>query len=668
MKSIRIKILHGYLFLAVLICINCTATKASIVLPSVFSDNMVLQQKTNAAIWGKADPNKMIQVSTTWSKQTYSAKADKQGNWKVKVATPSYGGPYVITIAGDHKINLKNVMIGEVWICSGQSNMEMPVVGWGSIKNFKEEIANAKYPKIRLLQVAHMTSNVPLNEAVIANNGSWMECNPENVGGFSAVAYFFAREIYKKTGIPIGLIHTSWGGTIAEAWTSGTTLKGMTDFAEAVKKIENAKEDKEGIEFKRKLEAWQKLLLEKDGGYDKGKPLWVSSSFDASSWGSLSVPALWEQSVLPDFDGVVWLRKQVVIPESFAGKDLKINLGMIDDDDVTFFDGEKIGETQGYNQLRSYTVPGNKVKAGKFTLAVRVFDFGGGGGIFGEKNVVSVVSANGQRISLDGQWQYKVAVNFKDIKPMPVLDNGPNRSTVLYNAMINPFIQFSIRGAIWYQGESNAGRAHQYEELFPAMIKDWRKKWGLGDFPFYFVQLANFMERQDQPGSSNWAELRDAQLKTLSLPNTGMSVTIDAGEALDIHPKNKQDVGKRLGLIALAKTYGYKIPYSGPMLQSYKIANQEVNLDFKFIDGGLKTRDGKEVKGFAVAGADQRFYWAKATIKANQIIISAPEVPNPVAVRYAWADNPDCNLYNGAGLPASPFRTDNWKESTYGNK
>lgn len=667
MKSIRVKLLKSSLFLALLISISCTSAHADIVLPSVFSDNMVLQQKTNAAIWGKADPDQAVQVSATWSKKIYEAKADHKGNWKLRVLTPSYGGPYIITVSGGNKIILKNVMIGEVWICSGQSNMEMPLGGWGNIKNYKQEIAAAKYPNIRLLQVEHVTDAAPLTDAKVTNGG-WTPCDPQHITDFSSVAYFFAREIYKKTGIPVGLIHTSWGGTVAEAWTSGTTLKTMPDFAGAVGKVERSSKSSDQAEYNRKMKAWEKLLKQKEQGYSQGKPIWVATAFDDAAWDHLPLPGLWEKSGLPDLDGVVWFRKKITIPQFWAGKAIKINLGTIDDDDITYFNGVKIGETTGYTRVRSYTVPANQVKAGQFVLAVRVSDTGGGGGMYGDKDILCVTSATGKRIPLDGDWQYKIGLDMKQIEPVPVLNDSPNRPTVLYNAMINPFIQFSIRGAIWYQGEANAERAYQYNELFPALIKDWRKKWNIGDFPFYYVQLANFMTRYYDPGPSSWAELRDAQLRTLSLPNTGMAVTIDIGEGGEIHPKNKQDVGKRLALIALAKTYGKKIPYSGPALSSYKVSEDKVTLDFKFTDGGLKSRDGGPLVGFAVAGENNRFYWATATIQGNQIILSAPEVPKPVAVRYAWANDPDCNLVNGAGLPASPFRTDDWEETTYGKK
>ncbi|WP_217277449.1 sialate O-acetylesterase [Pedobacter foliorum] len=663
LKPNSIKLFKGGLLLASIFF--SAVTQAKVVLPTVFSDNMVFQQKTNVAIWGNADVGKTVTVISTWNNKTYTSKAGQDGKFKVVLPTPSYGGPYNITISDGEVTKLNNVLVGDVWVCSGQSNMEMPLAGWGKIDNYEQEIKDANYPKIRLLQAVHVTSNTLLDDAKV-DNGGWQECTPQYVAGFSSVAYFFAREINKKTGIPIGLIHTSWGGTIAEAWTSATTLKTIPDFVEAVKTIENASND--GSDFKEKLAAWNKSVLDKDAGIVGGKPAWLAASLDVSSWKTMSLPTLWEGAGLSDFDGVVWFRKNITIPQSWTGKDLKINLGTIDDNDVTYFDGEKVGQTEGVGVPRIYTIPGNKVKAGTFALVLRVFDTGGAGGVFGDKNIMALISGGGERLSLDGEWQHKVGLNLKDVAPMPTSNDGPNRTTVLYNAMINPYLQFPIKGAIWYQGESNAGRANQYRTLFPAMIKDWRKSWNQPNFPFYFVQLANYMPVEAQPVATEWAELRDAQRETLSLPNTGMAVSIDIGDAVDIHPKNKQDVGKRLAFIALAKDYGVRIPYSGPIYQSQKIDGAAINLTFKAADGGLKAKDGAELKGFAIAGSDQKFHWAKAVVKGNQVIVSSPDVANPVAVRYAWANNPVCNFVNGAGLPASPFRTDSWPEITLGRK
>lgn len=641
--------------------------QAKVKLPAIFSDNMVFQQKSAARIWGTTDPGKTVKVTASWSRSIGSVMAGPDGKFMISMQTPGYGGPYTVTINDGDITTLNNVLLGEVWVCSGQSNMQMPIAGWGKINNYEQEIKDANYPRIRLLQGEQAASNTPLNDAKVWSGG-WKLCTPENVPEFSAVAYFFAREIFKKTGIPVGLIHTSWGGTIAEAWTSSATLKTMPDFVAAVNKIEDEAKGIKGPTMEEQMVTWNKAVEAKDPGSKGGSSGWASAGFDASSWKSMTLPASWEENGLPDVDGIVWFRKTINISQAWAGKEVKLNLGVIDDNDITYVNGVKVGETIGYGNKRVYTVPAAQVKAGPLSIVVRVTDTGGGGGLYGGDNVITVSSASGETQTLAGEWKYKLGLNLKDAPPMPAPSDGPNRTTVLYNAMINPYLNFPIKGAIWYQGESNADRANQYRTLFPAMIQDWRKSWKQPDFPFYFVQLANFMKVDDEPIPSSWAELRDAQRQTLSLPNTGMAVAIDIGEGPDIHPKNKQEVGRRLAQIALARDYGMKIPYTGPVYKSFKKAGNSLVLSFTGAETGLKARSGGDLKGFAIAGADQKFYWATATIKGNQVIVSSPDVPNPVAVRYAWANNPVCNLVDGADLPASPFKTDNWPDITLGKK
>ncbi len=660
-----IKSLKGGLLLASVFFAG--SLQAKVTLPTIFSDNMVFQQKSAARIWGSTDAGKTVKVMASWSKTAVSAIAGADGKFMVTIPTPVYGGPYKVTISDGDVTTLNNILLGEVWVCSGQSNMEMPIVGWGKINNYEEEVKNANYPKIRLLQGKQATSNSPLAEAKVWAGG-WKVCSPESVPEFSSVAYFFAREIFKKTGIPVGLIHTSWGGTIAEAWTSAATLKTMPDFVAAVSKIENAAKGNNSLPMEVQMATWTTMMNASDAGFKAGGIGWSAAAFDDSSWKTMTLPASWEDSGVPNFDGVMWFRKTITIPAAWAGKELKLNLGVIDDNDITFVNGVKVGETIGYSNKRVYTVPAAQVKEGPLTIIVRVTDTGGGGGLYGGDNIITVSSTTGDSQSLAGAWKYKAGVNFSAIAPMPSVSEGPNRTTVLYNAMINPYLNYPIKGAIWYQGESNADRANQYRTLFPKMIEDWRKSWKQPNFPFYFVQLANFMKVEAEPVSSAWAELRDAQRQTLSLPNTGMAVAIDIGEAADIHPKNKQEVGRRLALIALAKNYGIKIPYSGPVYKSATKAGATMVLNFTGAGSGLKARGGSDLKGFAIAGADQKFHWATATIKGSQVIVSSPDVANPIAVRYAWANNPVCNLVDGADLPASPFKTDAWPDVTLGKK
>ncbi|MDQ0639787.1 sialate O-acetylesterase [Pedobacter sp. W3I1] len=472
--------------------------------------------------------------------------------------------------------------------------------------------------------------------------------------------------MYEKTKIPIGLIHTSWGGTIAEAWTSAESLKKMADFSAAVDQIQKSAKNPSAISYEERVNKWVKITTDKDSGNQDGQMKWALT--ESSNWKNMTLPTLWEDAALQNFDGVVWFTKKVTIPENWKTNGAKLNLGTIDDNDITFINGVKVGETAGYNIGRTYTIPANLLKVGENIITVRVFDSGGGGGLYGDAKDLNLTNGSAEKISLAGVWKYKIGLDFKNIEPKPFEENGPNRPTVLYNAMIHPYQQFSIKGAIWYQGESNADRAYQYRELFPTMIKDWRQKWAQGDFPFYFVQLANFMQVDHAPVESAWAELREAQQKTLALPNTGMATIIDIGDAKDIHPKNKQEVGRRLALIALAKTYGQKINYSGPVYQSNKIEGKQIRLTFGNSENGLKAADGAALTGFAIAGADKKFYWAKASIQGNQIIVSSDQVVNPVAVRYAWGNNPVCNLVSNDGLPASPFRTDNWQGLTFRKK
>lgn len=659
-----------FIFTVFIVCGAVSGANAKVSLPVFFSDNMVLQQKDNVPLWGTADAGKEVKIITSWNKKTYTTRATNTGQWKITVPTPSYGGPYSITFNDGEPFTLSNILIGEVWICSGQSNMEMPLEGWGKVMNYKQEIASANYPMIRLLQVQKNTSITPLSDIKADGNG-WQACSPGTIAGFSSVAYFFARNLYETKHIPVGLIHTSWGGTIAEAWTSGPSLKKMPDFAAVVQQMEADKdyEKNQQERYQRELQIWNQALLTKDPGFKEGKAIWAEPGFDASGWQTMMLPATWETAGLPDFDGLVWFRRTISIPSSWTGKDVTLSLGPIDDNDVTYFNGVEIGSTQGWDRPRTYTIPARLIKAGENYLAVKIFDGSGGGGIYGEPGNLFLKNSAGEKISLTGNWNYKAALKIGEIPPLPAqVASGPNRPTVLYNAMINPLVPYAFRGVIWYQGESNAGRAYQYRQLFPLMISDWRQKWNRGNFPFYFVQLANFMKADDTPAESEWAELREAQKMTLSLPNTGMAVAIDIGDANDIHPKNKQEAGRRLALIALANIYGEKNAWSGPLYQSFKTDGNKIRITFTHTDKGLTAKGGNTLTGFAIAGADHKFHWAQATISGNEVIVSSPEVANPVAVRYGWGNNPSCNLYNGAGLPASPFRTDSWQGVTEGKK
>jgi len=641
---------------------------ADIRLPAVIGDNMVLQQGKKVSIWGWAEPNEEVMVGVSWHGMKWGVRASTDGKWMFKMNAPKAGGPYEITLEGKNKITIKNILVGEVWVCSGQSNMQLAVQ---QSANAEQEIAAANYPNIRLFTVERKVADRPQSDCV----GSWTACSPQMVAGFSAVGYFFGRELHKSLGVPIGLIHTSWGGTPAEAWTSAGVLKTLDDYKARMEEIERVQTDPAKFEnkYQQELADWLKKISPA-GPDGKGS---IEPDFNDSSWKQMDLPKLWDDPDLANFDGMVWFRKVVEVPADWVGKELILQLGPIDDMDTTWVNGVQVGSHQRPGQWktnRRYKIPANVVKSGPNVIVVEVLDTADGGGIYGRPDEMKLMLAGGKAddaISLAGAWRYKKGLDQASIPAQPRaplrIDNQ-NAPTALYNAMIAPLIPYAIQGAIWYQGESNASRAYQYRTLFPAMITNWRQDWGQSDFTFLYVQLANFMATKPEPNESTWAELREAQLMTLKLLNTGMAVIIDIGDANDIHPKNKQDVGKRLAFWALAKTYGKDVVYSGPIYKSMKVESGKAILSFEHVAGGLVSADGGPLKGFAVAGADRKFVWADAKIEGQTIIVSSEKMSEPVAVRYGWADNPICNLYNKEGLPVSPFRTDDWPGITVNQK
>ena len=632
----------------------------------IFADHMVLQRGISDPVWGWSTPGSVVTV--TIDGVSAKARTDSSGEWQAKLPVLTAGGPYTMLVSGPQKVTLQDVLVGDVWVCSGQSNMEF---GVGNGLNADEETAAANYPNIRLFTVPKATSISPADVA----NGTWQACTPQSVrsqgtwNGFSAVGYFFGRDLYQKLNVPIGLIQSSWGGTPAESWTSQKTLPAkLPEFKAAFGILGAARTAAAQGKTLDPSDVVKQWYLQNDPGSVKN---WQGPNFDDSSWKTMPLPNYFEQVGDPDlllFHGIMWFRRELDLPDSSVGKDAVLHL-YADDNDTTWVNGTQVGYTEGDSTERKYPVPASLLHAGRNFIAVRLLDTGGLGGIYGKPEQLILDFPGAQSAGLDGPWHYKPSTPLSNLALFPSDPTNPNFPSVLYNGMISPIQTFGIKGVIWYQGENNVGRAYQYRTLLPAMIGDWRQHWGQGAFPFYIVQLAGLGAPAVQPGDDNWAELREAQLMTAEhTQNSGLALAVDVGDPNDIHPKNKQEVGRRLSLVALAKTYGQNIEYSGPAYKSYKVEAGSVRLSFTHLGGGLTAKDNAPLTGFAIAGSDRKFVWADAKIDGDTVVVSSAQVPAPVAVRYAWSIDPAISLYNQAGLPASPFRTDDWPGITFGNK
>jgi len=612
----------------------------------IFGSNMVLQQGIENTIWGWADKNE--KVSVAMNGQEAKTRADKNGKWVTKLPSMEYGGPYTMTITGKNKVQFTNVMIGEVWVCSGQSNMEFPVSG---VINANEEITNADFPEIRLFTVYRNVAQKPVSDL---EEGAWVECSSSSVADFSAVGYFFGRKVHQDLKVAVGLIHTSWGGTAAETWTSSETIKNDVDFVDSWNELQNTDFSNFEALLRERINSVITGLPDKDNGLELNYNI---AAFDDSDWKTIKASKLWEDQGYRGFNGIAWYRKSIELDKIQAESGIVLLLGKIDDYDVCWVNGVEVGNTNAHNIDRIYKVPASILKEGENVIALKITDTGGGGGLYSPAQDVYLTSGN-TKISLAGDWKIKFTEVTPEISPL----NPNDYPTLLFNGMINPIVPYGMKGVIWYQGEHNAERAKQYQRIFPNLITDWRNHWQLGNFPFLWVQLANFREPVENLSESTWAELREAQTMTLKLPNTGMASAIDIGEADDIHPRNKQDVGKRLALNALKVAYGKEILCSGPTFNSMHLTGNKVTVNFDNTGSGLRVNNKYGyINGFSLAGADGKFFWAQGTLlNNNTVILQSKEVSTPVAVRYGWADNPnDLNLYNSEGLPANPFRTDN---------
>lgn len=645
------RIIYMGIFLLVLTGLLAVQCSSQVRLPRLISDGMVLQRNADVNIWGWATPNEKVKIH--FMDSTFNTSANEAGKWCIKLSDLKVGGPFDMKIVASNSIIIKDILIGDVWVCSGQSQMDINMNRVSPL--YEEEIRNAGNPNIRYFAVPVVYNfNFPQTDLP---NGRWESVSRDNILNISAIAYFFANELFNKYKIPIGLIRSSHGGSPAEAWLSEDAVMEFPEyFREAQKFKDTAIINHIQRTDNERSAAWYNELNRIDEGYNHGIP-WYRPEVDVSNWPVMKIPGYWADGDLGEINGVVWFRKDINISSKIAGKSAKLLLGRIVDADSVFINGVYVGSVSYQYPPRRYSIAENIFKEGKNTIVVRLISNGGRGGFVLDKSYELVI---GDRIiDLKGDWQYHLGAKMEPLQPQTFMSYKP---TGLYNGMIAPLTNYRIKGVIFYQGESNTDRPLEYVNLFPAVIKNWRIKWGQGDFPFLYVQLHNYMETQDHPTESNWALTREAQLKTLSLPNTAMAVAIDLGEWNDIHPLNKKDVAKRLDLAAQKTAYNEKnIVASGPIFQKMLIEGSKIILTFSNIGSGLIVKSGKILKQFAIAGKDKMFVWANAKIANNRVIVWNQKIKKPVAVRYAWANNPaGANLYNKEGLPASPFRTDNW--------
>jgi sialate O-acetylesterase len=622
----------------------------------MFSDNLVLQRGKPDPIWGWAKPGDVIKVEIAG--HTAKAVAGADGRWQAEIEPPAPGGPYTIKITRpDQTVELHEVLVGDVWLCGGQSNMQL---GINQVNNDAEEIKNANHPEIRLFIVNQKVAYSPAKLPDAA--GGWKICSPQTIGegglgGFSAVAYFFGRRIQQDIHVPVGLIEDCGGGSPVESWMSPATLRQVGGYDTQLAEMDRL-HAKGGPEYGSFLMHW----LDK---YNVGlKGHWASPDLNDSDWQTVHIPGAFAEMGLADVPCVCWFRKEIVLPDPLPAGPAAIHLGWVEKMDTTYINGHWVGTSSWVEHNRDYDVPGNDLKPGTNLVSLTIFKLKSKDGFLSNPDLLRLTVGD-TVISLAGEWKAKLSFNAKPPHPMPLdFENYPTMPAVLYLGMIDPVAPLAIKGVIWYQGEANFTQAYRYRTLLPAMIANWRDLFDQGDFPFYIVGLPVFMQHRSEPGTDGWAELREAQALTAEkVPDCALATTVDTGDADNLHPKNKVPVGDRLAYCALARTYGEKIPYQGPTYTSMKPLPGALKLNFAHTDGGLVVK-GDKLGEFSIAGKDHKRYWANAKIEGDAVVVSSPQVLDPVAARYAWQANPLATLYNKAGLPAVPFRTDDWKEST----
>ncbi len=618
---------------------------------TMFGDNMVLQRGKPDAIWGWTEPGKTVQVEIAG--HSASGVADKDGRWQVKIQPPKTGGPYTMNITGPQTVELHDVLVGDVWLCGGQSNMELPL---RFTENGAQVAKDSNFPQIRYFSVFGHPAYKPVNVV----GGKWQAITPQSANWLSAVAYYFGVKLRQQLHVPIGLVVDAVGGTPAESWASAAALRPLKDFDVPLAAV--AQEEADG------LPPYGNYIMGWYDKYDIGlKQHWDAPDYDDSSWKEVPVPGGFAALGVPTAPALVWFRKEITLPNPLPPGRAMIFLGEIQRMDSVWVNGTFAGGSAWVENPRVYFMRPGMLKPGRNVIAIRIFKTEPHGGFLDKASVLHLELGNHTSIPLAGEWKGKVSVDARPPHPLPLrFENWPVQPDVLYNGMLTPVAPMSITGAIWYQGEQNSPRGYQYRKILPAMIANWRQLFDQGDFPFYIVSLPRFGQRSSTPTDDGWADVRESMaVAAAETPNTCLAITIDTGDPNNIHSKVKKPVGDRLADCALAKHYGRHVAYSGPTLASVKRRRHDIRLRFSHTNGGLVAKGGK-LEGFQIAGKDRKWYWAEARIKGKTIIVSSPSVPDPTQVRYAWQSNPAANLFNGAGLPAGPFRTDDWPLVTQG--
>lgn len=635
-----------FLFCGILWAIFAFSAAASVRLPRLISDGVILQRDQPLKLWGWADPGEA--VSLRFNNKQYETLADGAGNWQLLLPPQKVGGPFEFKITASNEISVSDIYFGDVWLCSGQSNMELTM---SRLKEkYPEEIQKCRNKFIRQFEVPDVYDFN--NQRVDLNGGQWHSLSPTTAPHFSAVAFFFALEVYAQTGVPIGIINSALGGSSIECWMSEGALKQFpAAYAELqqfkngdyIRQVESADQSRE--------RQWYAEMNAKDAGL-LSHPKWHNSGIDIGDWEVMTVPDYWTQTQLGPKNGVVWFKKQINVPKSMVGKPAKLWLGAIIDQDSTYINGKLVGGVTYKYPPRIYYLDKDLLHEGINELTIRLISKIEAGGFMPGKPYLLTTETD--TLDLSGDWQFRLGAAMPPLEP-PTFIRW--KAGGLFNAMIHPLIHFKIKGVLWYQGESNTGRPKGYADAMGAMIADWRQHWGQGDFPFFYVQLANFQASKPIPEESGWAELRHEQLNSLRYPSTGMAVAIDIGEWNDIHPLDKKTVGHRLALLARKKVYGEKkLPAESPQPRKVRFKKDRVVITFDHAQQGLVSNDGQPIRHFALSADGKTFQWAEAGIKRNKVVVKSKGLDSPVAVRYAWADNPaGVNLYEKNGLPAAPF-------------